>query len=112
MSSREPRLSLQSLQVLSIFVELAPAELAGADIAKRARVGPGTLYPILMRLEEAEWLTSQWEDIDPKEAGRPRRRFYRITSLGLQRAQSALSSFVPIIPILSPSPSGMLAWAR
>jgi len=42
----------------------------------------GTLYPILMRLDEAGWLESRWEKVDPARVGRPRRRLYRITALG------------------------------
>jgi PadR family transcriptional regulator PadR len=43
----------------------------------------GSLYKALDRLERATLLTSRWED--PREAadaGRPRRRFYRLTTAG------------------------------
>ena len=105
MRSREPRLSLQTLRVLSALVDAAPIELAGADIAKATGIASGTLYPILMRLEEAKWLGSRWEELDPKSAGRPRRRFYNVTLLGLQRAQKALNS-------LSRGAPGVPVWAR
>ena len=52
----------------------------------------GTLYPLLLRFEAAGWLTSEWEDVDPKEVGRPRKRFYRLTPTGRARANAALAS--------------------
>ena len=54
-------------------------------------IDEGTLYPLLARLEAAGWATSQWEDVDPREAGRPRRRLYRLTGVGQRRAREALS---------------------
>ena len=41
-------------------------------------MGSGTLYPLLARLEAAGWFTSEWEDVDPSEVGRPRRRLYKL----------------------------------
>jgi hypothetical protein len=34
---------------------------------KATKVGSGTLYPMLARLEAAGWLTSEWEVVDPSE---------------------------------------------
>jgi hypothetical protein len=68
-------------------------ELAGAEIHKLTGVGTGTLYPILLRFEAAGWLGSRWETIDPKEAGRPRKRLYRLTPNGLARASAAFGTF-------------------
>ena len=43
----------------------------------------GTLYKALARLETAGFLTSRWEDpLIALEAGRPRRRLYRLTGVG------------------------------
>ena len=43
----------------------------------------GTVYPALRRLEKAGLLGSGWEkDEDARAAGRPRRRTYKITTLG------------------------------
>ena len=45
----------------------------------------GTLYKALARLEGAGLLESRWEDPDDAvDAGRPRRRLYRVTPLGAQ----------------------------
>jgi DNA-binding PadR family transcriptional regulator len=44
-------------------------------------LGHGTLYKALARLERDGLLESDWEDVDAAEAGRPRRRLYRVTGL-------------------------------
>ena len=40
---------------------------------------------------EYGWLTSRWEDIKPEAEGRPRRRYYRLTEDGAERARIALA---------------------
>ena len=75
MDSKRPQLTLASLKVLRVFLESPKQQLAGVDIQKLGRVPTGTLYPILLRFEAAGWLDSKWEDIDPREAGRPRKQF-------------------------------------
>jgi hypothetical protein len=78
---------------------VSPEQLAGADIQKLGRVPTGTRYPILLRFEAAGWLNSQWENIDPKEAGRPRRRFYQLTRIGFARANEALRDLGNEVPV-------------
>jgi hypothetical protein len=88
------RLSYQGLKVLRVFLvafsDDVRAELAGADVMKSAAISSGTLYPILLRLERTGVLESRWEETAPAELGRPRRRFYRLTSRGAQFAHQAL----------------------
>ena len=88
---QEVRLSERGLRVLRFMIEQPRASHSGAEIAKATKVGSGTLYPLLARLEAAGWFTSQWEDVDPHEAGRPRRRLYKLTGVGQRRAREALS---------------------
>jgi PadR family transcriptional regulator PadR len=85
------RLSHRSLRVLAYFLAHPAVPTSGAEIAKATGTGSGTLYPLLARLERVGWLTSEWEAVDPHEAGRPRRRLYRLTGLGQRRAQQSLS---------------------
>lgn len=85
------RLTQPTLRVLRLFLEKPREPRSGADIAKATRVGSGTLYPMLARLENAGWLESEWELIDPSTAGRPRRRFYKLSGVGFRNAYSALS---------------------
>jgi DNA-binding PadR family transcriptional regulator len=88
------RLSHQGLVVLRIFLDALSegvrAELAGADLMAAAHLSSGTLYPILLRFERAGLLESRWETERPKDLGRPRRRFYRMTQAGAQVAHEAL----------------------
>jgi PadR family transcriptional regulator PadR len=88
--SDDVRLSQQSLKVLRFLMETPREGRSGAEMSKATKVGSGTLYPMLARLEAAGWLTSEWELIDPSEAGRPRRRFYKLTAVGQNHARVAL----------------------
>lgn len=105
MTERDPRMTGPTLAVLRLYLTAPGAERSGAEISKATKVGAGTLYPMLARLEEAGWFTSDWESIDPREAGRPRRRFYRLTGLGETRARAALA------PLQMPALKGGEAWA-
>jgi PadR family transcriptional regulator, regulatory protein PadR len=91
-------MSLQTLKALEAFLENPTGELSGADVHKRSGIASGTLYPILLRLEAAGWFVSRWETIDPASAGRPRRRLYRLTRVGLARASSVFASFGRGVP--------------
>jgi PadR family transcriptional regulator, regulatory protein PadR len=97
-SSNNPRMSLQTLRVLESFLENPHLELSGADVNRRSSLASGTLYPILLRLEAASWLSSRWESVDPAVAGRPRRRLYRLTRTGLARAGEVFASFGRGVP--------------
>jgi PadR family transcriptional regulator, regulatory protein PadR len=90
---RDVRMSLQTLRVLEAFLENPADQLSGADVQKRSRLASGTLYPILLRLEDAGWFVSRWEAVDPASVGRPRRRLYRLTPGGLRRASEVFASF-------------------
>ena len=92
-NTKEPRLSLQGLRVLQMFAASPCESVAGVDVRKATGLSTGTLYPILLRFEEAGWLTSKWENVDPSEAGRPRKRLYRISSSGCVKAREVLASF-------------------
>ncbi|MFF4605962.1 PadR family transcriptional regulator [Streptomyces sp. NPDC001339] len=76
------------LDVLEAFL-VSGEELHGFAVAKAAGKPTGSIYPILARLEQAGWLDSHWETEHPKE-GRPRRRFYVLTSNGAQEARSVI----------------------
>src|SRR5689334_12342880 len=64
-------------------------ELYGLRIAQNAGRKPGSVYPILARLEEAGWVESFWEREERGERG-PRRRFYRLGPDGLAAARALL----------------------
>ena len=49
------------------------------------------MHPILARLEAIGWVESTWERIDPRAAGRPARRYYKLTGGGIELARGALA---------------------
>lgn len=64
-----------------------PGEWAyGLELIRALGFQGGTVYPLLARLERAGWLESEREAVDPAEAGRPRRKLYRLTGEGQRRA--------------------------
>lgn len=89
-----PRMTTQTLAVLAVMLGEPTAEWYGFDLADRAGLKTGTLYPILVRLEHAKWLHSYWETVDPHVVGRPRRRLYELTAEGQQAAQAELHRHV------------------
>jgi PadR family transcriptional regulator, regulatory protein PadR len=96
MGISQPRLTTQTLKVLATLMSASQDELSGAEIARFTKLASGTLYPILMRLEEAGLVESRWETEDPHELGRPRRRFYQVTGVGIRKARSAFRELVPL----------------
>jgi PadR family transcriptional regulator, regulatory protein PadR len=94
MGSHKPRITAQTLKVLAILMSRTQGEISGAEIARSTKLASGTLYPILLRLEEAGWVESRWETENPHELGRPRRRFYQATGVGLKEARSAFREVV------------------
>jgi len=76
------RLSHSGLRVLKSCADRPRQPLYGYELMQMTSLASGTLYPILMRFEQAGWLESSWEAVDPSEEGRPRRRLYRITAAG------------------------------
>lgn len=68
--------------MLDMLTMLGGIEFTGAEVTVRTGLASGTVYPILARLEKAGWMTSSWEDVDPRDVGRPRMRFYRLTRSG------------------------------
>lgn len=76
------------VRVLDAFLEDPGADRYGLDLMRASGYPSGTLYPILTRLERAGWIEARWEDLDPALAGRPARRYYRLTADGLARLRS------------------------
>ena len=100
----EPQLTTQTLKVLGTLMNHRPDGLSGADIGRATKLQSGTLYPILLRLEQAGWLESCWEAETPQELGRPRRRFYQLTGVGAKNAKLGIQDLTSAI--------GGPAWQR
>jgi DNA-binding PadR family transcriptional regulator len=76
------RLSFETIRVLAELLQDATEPRYGLEIVRRTGMLPGTLYPIVVRLEAARWIVTSWEELDPKKAGRPLRKFIQQTELG------------------------------
>lgn len=90
----EPRVSTDMLKVLGTMLDDSIAWHYGLRLAKDAKISSGTIYPMLARLERAEWLESKWEETGPDNEGRPRRRLYRLTGAGERAAIARLDEMV------------------
>jgi PadR family transcriptional regulator PadR len=84
------RLTESTQRVLRVLLERKDTEQYGMEIADRARLAPGTTYPILMRLNQLGWVESWWESIDPETARRPARHYFQLTLFGATAAREAL----------------------
>ena len=102
MSTQTPRITGPTLKVLGQLMTAPLSGLSGAEISKATSISSGTLYPILIRLEKAGWLSSEWEEVNPCEVGRPRKRFYQLTSVGAQESRAVFDDLFPT--------GGQLVW--
>jgi PadR family transcriptional regulator len=77
---------LQGTLDLMILKALALQEMHGLGISRRIeqitkgtfKVGPGSLFPALHKMEEAGWLTSAWGESENNR----RAKYYRLTARG------------------------------
>ena len=71
----------------------------GVSLTKQAALKPGTLYPLLARLEVQGFLESRWEQ--PDRPGRPPRHAYRLTATGraLAEERSIIGSHTALTPL-------------
>ena len=76
--------SEQTIAVLLFLAQDPAAWRHGYDLCQQIGLKAGTLYPILIRLADRNWLETTWEIGIP--AGRPPRHLYRLTETGLERA--------------------------
>ena len=84
-------MTLPTQAVLRSLLERPDQEMYGLEICAKAELPSGTIHPILARLEKLGWLESSWEEIDPHEQGRPRRRYYKLSADGAELARNALA---------------------
>lgn len=83
-------MTLPTLLVLRAMLAEPSREMYGVEICQATELPSGTVHPILARLERCEWLESRWENIEPAEEGRPRRRYYSLSTRGAERARAVL----------------------
>jgi DNA-binding PadR family transcriptional regulator len=86
-----PRMTIPTQLVLRALLADPAQERYGVEIGTAAGLPSGTVHPILARLEGVGWVSSRWEDIDPRVEGRPARRYYQLTADGVELARAALA---------------------
>ena len=85
---RPVRMTTPTRMILATLLDNPAEELLGLRIMSLTNLGSGTIYPILSRLEERGWVEAYWEAEQP--AGRPRRRYWKLTTWGAWRTREAL----------------------
>ncbi|MGH3916805.1 MAG: PadR family transcriptional regulator [Pseudonocardiaceae bacterium] len=96
------RMTLPTAAVLRQMLENPTADYYGFALAEATSFPSGTIYPVLARLETAGWLASSWEQGNPVELERPRRRMYRLTGAGAHTAREALARTQRLVGALPP----------
>jgi PadR family transcriptional regulator, regulatory protein PadR len=86
-------MTLQTQLVLRQVLAEITREWYGLEMIQATGLPSGTVYPIIARLEQCQWIESRWEDPKEHEAeGRPRRRYYKVTEQGAEAARLALAA--------------------
>ncbi len=96
------RITAATIDVLTVLD--APGDpVWGLVVIKQSGRPAGSVYPILERLENAGWVTSQWESDDARPG--PRRRYYELTEEGGAAAARSIAAFTatkrPAAPALA-----------
>ena len=91
---------------LVLDVLLSAERVWGLQIVKDVGKKPGTVYPILDRLEAAGWIVGEWDTAEDRKG--PRRRYYRVVSEARPMAQDYLNAQRAKAPSSSSRPSPAL----
>jgi PadR family transcriptional regulator, regulatory protein PadR len=84
--NRPRALSPQARLILASLLEARNTWSHGYELVRRANVKSGTLYPLLIRLEEQGYLEAEWQP--PQSSSRPPRHAYRLTASGIKFARN------------------------
>jgi DNA-binding PadR family transcriptional regulator len=68
--------------LLQMLLDAPTHETYGLEVVRATGLPAGSVYAILRRLEDEGLLDSHWEELDRSDAGRPPRRYYRLTGEG------------------------------
>lgn len=85
-----PRMSLSTIKILLVMLKDPESTFYGLELSKQSGVSIGSMYPILVRLEKAGWLSSKDEEPEEFNEGRPPRRYYQLTPDGTVEARSEI----------------------
>ncbi len=86
-----PRKRSLGAATVSILKAIQEGRRFGLDLMEATGLPSGTVYPTLARMEARAYVESEWEgEEEARAAGRPRRRYYRITAEGARALREAL----------------------
>lgn len=80
------------VDVLGCLLE-APEAIWGLSISAKTGRPTGTVYPLLVRLEQASLIRSDWEAANDRPG--PRRRLYALTAAGRDLASNVCAAATP-----------------
>jgi PadR family transcriptional regulator, regulatory protein PadR len=84
----DKRMTDSTLQVLHALLADPTRERYGLELSKNSGIAHGTMYGILVRLEDWGWLKNRLDYLPDRAT--PPRRYYRLTSDGVERARAAV----------------------
>ena len=84
---------------LVLEVLLSVESVWGLQVVKDVGKKPGTVYPILDRLEAAGWVQGEWDSTQERKG--PRRRYYRLVA----EARPLASEYVKVQRAKAPLPA-------
>jgi PadR family transcriptional regulator, regulatory protein PadR len=85
-------MSMAKVKVLEELLRNPDQPHYGYGLMRATGVKSGSLYPILDQFDASRWLVAKWELIDEQAAGRPPRRWYRLTDIGKAAAPAAIDA--------------------
>jgi PadR family transcriptional regulator PadR len=88
--------------VLQMLLDAPTDETYGLRVVRATGLPAGSAYAILQRLEHEGLLESRWEDLDTTEAGRPARRYYRLSGEGRRIAHRETAAERQALRFLAP----------
>jgi DNA-binding PadR family transcriptional regulator len=92
-----------SITAVCVLQAIAGGYQYGFDIIDQTQLPSGTVYPALGRLERDGLVKSAWEnEQDAHAAGRPARRYYKLTAPGVKALADVSSFYRALLP--SPKP--------
>ena len=87
---RRPNRSAETRMLLTALLLQPRSWHYGYELSKRTGLKSGTLYPLLIRLNDQGLLESKW--IEPGTPGKPPRHAYKLSPSGLAFARETTQS--------------------
>lgn len=85
-----PRMTLATRRALGVLLDDPDRQWYGLELCEATGLSQSTIYPMLERLAAAGWLwTEKEESVD---SSRPRRLYYRLSTVGWREAGKAVGS--------------------